>query len=138
MICLHLIQKCIDMKTIFISLINLFLITLSSTCLLANESSSLSIYTFDENSFALEGASILLENNQSKKIDSDMLSNFDLVITLCGDAKDKCPVITSGEHIHWDISDPAKFIGSFEEVRQKYSKVRDIIYNNIQLLKDKL
>ena len=68
MICLHLIQKCIDMKTIFISLINLFLITLSSTCLLANESSSLSIYTFDENSFALEGASILLENNQSKKI----------------------------------------------------------------------
>ena len=68
MICLHLIQKCIDMKTIYISLLNLFLITFSSTCLLANESSSLSIYTFDENSFALEGASILLENNQSKKI----------------------------------------------------------------------
>ena len=68
MICLHLIQKCIDMKTIFISLINLFLITFSSTCLLANESSSLSIYTIDENSFSLEGASILLENNQSKKI----------------------------------------------------------------------
>ena len=68
MICLHLIQKCIDMKTVYISLINLFLITFSSTCLLANESSSLSIYTIDENNFSLEGASILLENNQSKKI----------------------------------------------------------------------
>ena len=87
---------------------------------------------------SMEEIGIDISNNQSKKIDSDMLNNFDLVITLCGDAKDKCPVITSGEHIHWDISDPAKFIGSFEEVRLKYSKVRDIIYNNIQLLKDKL
>ena len=87
---------------------------------------------------SMEEIGIDISNNQSKKIDSDMLNNFDLVITLCGDARDKCPVITSGKHIHWDISDPAKFIGSFEEVRLKYSKVRDIIYNNIQLLKDKL
>ena len=87
---------------------------------------------------SMEEIGIDISNNQSKKIDSDMLNNFDLVITLCGDAKDKCPVITLGEHIHWDISDPAKFIGSFKEVRLKYSKVRDIIYNNIQLLKDKL
>ena len=68
MIYLHLIQKCTDMKTVYVSLLNLFLITFSSTCLLGNESSSLSIYTIDENSFSLEGASILLENNQSKKI----------------------------------------------------------------------
>jgi len=79
-----------------------------------------------------------ISNNKSKKIDSDKLNDFDLVITLCGDAKDKCPIIKSGEHIHWGISDPAKFTGSFEKVRLKYSKVRNIIYNNIKLLKDEL
>ena len=79
-----------------------------------------------------------ISNNKSKKIDSDKLNDFDLVITLCGDAKDKCPIIKSGEHIHWWISDPAKFKGSFEKVRLKYSKVRNVIYNNIKLLKNEL
>ena len=79
-----------------------------------------------------------ISNNKSKKIDLDKLNDFDLVITLCGDAKDKCPVIKLGKHIHWGISDPAKFKGSFKEVRLKYSKVRNIIYNNIKLLKDEI
>tara|TARA_B110000263_G_scaffold169129_1_gene147318 strand:+ start:1787 stop:2203 length:417 start_codon:yes stop_codon:yes gene_type:complete len=79
-----------------------------------------------------------ISNNKSKKIDMDKLNNFDLVITLCGDAKDKCPVINLDKHIHWNISDPAKFKGSFEKVRLKYSEIRNIIYNNIKLLKDKL
>ena len=79
-----------------------------------------------------------ISNNKSKKIDMDKLNNFDLVITLCGDVKDKCPVVNSDKHIHWDITDPAKFKGSFEEVRLKYTEVRNIIYNNIKSLEDKL
>ena len=79
-----------------------------------------------------------ISNNKSKKIDMDKLNNFDLVITLCGDVKDKCSVVNSDKHIHWDITDPAKFKGSFEEVRLKYTEVRNIIYNNIKSLEDKL
>jgi arsenate reductase len=88
--------------------------------------------------YSMKEIEIDISNNQSKKIDSNMLNNFDLVITLCDDARDKCPIIKTGEHIHWGISDPAKFQGSIEEVRLKYSKVRNIIYNNIKLLKDEL
>jgi len=79
-----------------------------------------------------------ISQNKSKKIDVYKLSQFDLIITLCGDAKDKCLWINSNKHIHWDISDPAKFKGSFKEVRLKYAKVRNVIYDNIKLLKDEL
>ena len=66
------------------------------------------------------------------------MNDFDLVITLCGDAKDKCPVINSNKHIHWDIPDPAKFQGSEDQIRIEFSRIRDIIYDYIILLKEQL
>ena len=78
---------------------------------------------------------INISNHASKKINKDQFELFDLVITLCSDAKDKCPVISIGEHIHWDIKDPAKYKGNDEELISKYSEIRDIIINNIKLLK---
>jgi len=87
---------------------------------------------------ALNEIGIDISNNKSKKIDIDKLNDFDLVITLCGDAKDKCPVINSNKHIHWDIPDPAKFQGSEDQIRIEFSRIRDIIYDNIILLKEQL
>ena len=87
---------------------------------------------------ALNEIGIDISNNKSKKIDVDKLNDFDLVITLCGDAKDQCPVISTGKHIHWDIKDPAKYMGNDEELINKYSKIRDIIINKINLLKEKI
>ncbi len=87
---------------------------------------------------ALNEISIDISNNKSKKIDIDKLNDFDLVITLCGDAKDKCPVINSNKHIHWDIPDPAKFQGSEDQIRIEFSRIRDIIYDYIILLKEQL
>ena len=87
---------------------------------------------------ALNEIGIDISNNKSKKIDIDKLNDFDLVITLCGDAKDKCPIINSNKHIHWDIPDPAKFQGSEDQIRIEFSRIRDIIYDYIILLKEKL
>ena len=87
---------------------------------------------------ALNEIGIDISNNKSKKIDIDKLNDFDLVITLCGDAKDKCPVINSNKHIHWDIPDPAKFKGSEDQIRNEFSRIRDIIYDYIILLKEQL
>ena len=87
---------------------------------------------------ALNDIGIDISNNKSKKIDIDKLNDFDLVITLCGDAKDKCPVINSNKHIHWDIPDPAKFKGSEDQIRSEFSRIRDIIYDYIILLKEQL
>ena len=87
---------------------------------------------------ALNKIGIDISNNKSKKIDINKLNDFDLVITLCGDAKDKCPVINSNKHIHWDIPDPAKFQGSEDQIRIEFSRIRDIIYDYIILLKEQL
>ena len=65
-----------------------------------------------------------------------MIYKFDLVITLCGDAKDKCPIINTNKHIHWDISDPANFKGNEIDTKEKYSEVRELILEKIKALKE--
>ena len=76
-----------------------------------------------------------ISNQKSSKINNDDLINIDLVITLCGDAKDKCPILKISKHLHWDISDPAKFKGNKKNTLLEFSKARDIIYDNIILLR---
>lgn len=53
---------------------------------------------------------------------------FDFVITLCGDATEKCPLFIGGvkrQHIGFD--DPPKATGTDEEVMNVYRRVRDEI-----------
>ena len=64
------------------------------------------------------------------------MNNFNLVITLCGDAKDKCPVLNQDvKHIHWDLNDPSKFKGSDLEIVSHFQKTRDLILSKIKELK---
>ena len=87
----------------------------------------------------MEDISIPISHHKSEQINYENLENFDLIITLCGDARDKCPIISpKTKHIHWGVDDPANFKGNQEEVKKKYSIVRDIIFNKIVKLKDKL
>tara|TARA_B100000029_G_C17402927_1_gene897754 strand:+ start:711 stop:1061 length:351 start_codon:yes stop_codon:yes gene_type:complete len=75
-----------------------------------------------------------ISHHQSKKINNAEITKFDLVITLCGDAKDKCPIIDKNKHMHWDIPDPANFKGNNTDTKQKYSEVRDLILKKIKTL----
>ena len=85
---------------------------------------------------AMNDLGIDISNNYSKKIEDEQINQYGIVITLCGDAKDNCPVIDSNvKHIHWGIEDPAKYSGSNDEVLQKFSEIRDIIFEKIKLLK---
>ena len=79
-----------------------------------------------------------ISNHISKKINKDQFESFSLVITLCGDAKDKCPVISKGKHIHWDIKDPAKIIGNDEQISNGFSKIRDEILEKIKSFKESI
>ena len=73
---------------------------------------------------------------KSKTISLDELNRFNLIITLCGDAKDKCPILDEGiKHIHWDLKDPAKFEGTDLEIASYFRNIRDLILNNIKELK---
>ena len=57
-----------------------------------------------------------ISNHISKKINKDQFESFSLVITLCGDARDRCPALLVNErHIHWGLEDPANATGSEKE-----------------------
>ena len=57
-----------------------------------------------------------------------------MVITLCGDAKETCPVVPRARMEHWGLPDPAKHEGSEEEKLEFFRKVRDEIKRRVEEL----
>jgi len=71
-----------------------------------------------------------IANNRSKTMDEFARENFDYVITLCGDANEKCPLFFGGmERIHRGFEDPSRLNGSEEVVLPEFRRVRDEIKN---------
>lgn len=89
---------------------------------------------------AMAEVGIDISNNTSDIIDNTLLQKATLVVTLCGDAADKCPV--TPPHVrreHWGFFDPAKATGSDEEKWQVFQDVRDAIRARIeQFVKEEL
>lgn len=82
---------------------------------------------------AMKEIGIDILNQTSDQIDVNFLQEVDLIITLCGDAKDKCPV--TPPHItrwHWGFEDPAKALGTEEEKWAVFQRVRDEIGERIK------
>ena len=72
----------------------------------------------------------------SKSFSDQDLKTHDIIITLCGDAKDECVYLSvfSKKHIHWNLEDPAKAIGSRDEKLNFLRKIRDQIKDKIKIL----
>ncbi|CAJ1195292.1 Arsenate reductase [Companilactobacillus paralimentarius] len=69
-----------------------------------------------------------LSHNKSKLIDTDFLNDCDLVVTLCGDARDRCPMTPpSVKKLHWPLPDPAQATGTEAEKMVVFRQVRDQI-----------
>lgn len=63
-------------------------------------------------------------NNITEYIDID----FDYVITVCDNAKERCPFFPiNAVKLHYNFPDPAKFLGAEEETEKEFARVRDII-----------
>lgn len=76
-----------------------------------------------------------ISNQSSKLIDPDYLNAADLVITLCGDARDRCPVLFShSRSIHWPLPDPAHAEGTDEQKLAVFRQVRNEIKEHISKL----
>ncbi|MCL6599244.1 MAG: arsenate reductase (thioredoxin) [Alicyclobacillus macrosporangiidus] len=81
----------------------------------------------------MKEAGIDISHHQSKVIHPEILHQADYVITLCGDANDKCPVTPPQvRRLHWGFPDPAKAIGPEAEVMDKFREVRDAIGRRVQ------
>lgn len=69
-----------------------------------------------------------ITGHRSKNMDEFTGQSFDHVITLCGDAHEKCPLFFGGvQRAHIGFPDPAKATGSDEEVLSAFREVRDAI-----------
>lgn len=78
-----------------------------------------------------------IHNQESNIIDHSILNKAQHIITLCGDAAEKCPIVPSQAKVHhWGLPDPAKASGSNEEILIEFAKVRDEIKKRILEFKD--
>ncbi len=54
--------------------------------------------------------------------------DFDFVITVCDNAKERCPYFPSKAlKFHYNFPDPAKAIGTDEEIKNEFTRVREMI-----------
>jgi arsenate reductase len=78
----------------------------------------------------MQEVGIDISQQKSKNISEIPIDKIDLVVTLCGDAAERCPIFPGKVeriHWHWEIENPAKAQGSEEEIAKVFRKVRDII-----------
>ena len=69
-----------------------------------------------------------ISHHTSNNIDEYRHINFDFVITVCDNAKERCPFFpTSAQKFHYNFPDPAKATGTEEEIMEQFRQVRQQI-----------
>ena len=69
-----------------------------------------------------------ISNHTSNNIDEYRNVDFDFVITVCDNAKERCPFFpTKAQKFHYNFPDPAKATGTDEEIAEEFRKVRQQI-----------
>ncbi|MNK18852.1 Protein ArsC [compost metagenome] len=69
-----------------------------------------------------------ISHHTSNHVDEYTEIAFDFVITVCDNAKERCPYFpTQAQKFHHNFPDPAKAVGTSEEVSAEFERVRGMI-----------
>ena len=69
-----------------------------------------------------------ISKHTSNNINEYRNINFDFVITVCDNAKERCPFFpTTAKKFHQNFPDPAKATGTEKEIKEQFGKVRQEI-----------
>lgn len=69
-----------------------------------------------------------ISHHISNNIEEYRKIDFDFVITVCDNAKERCPFFPSNaQKFHYNFPDPAKATGTEEEIMQQFRNVRNMI-----------
>jgi len=69
-----------------------------------------------------------ISNHTSNNVNEYRSIDFDYVITVCDNAKERCPYFPSNaKKFHYNFPDPAKATGTEEEVIRQFRNVRNMI-----------
>ena len=82
------------------------------------------------NPFAIETmkkAGIDISGHRSKTVEEFKGEVFDIVVTVCDNARETCPFFPGKKVIHKSFEDPSRAEGSDEEVLAVFDRVRDEI-----------
>jgi arsenate reductase len=76
----------------------------------------------------LQEDGIDISKHTSNHIDEYRSIDFDFVITVCDNAKERCPFFAAkAKKFHKNFPDPAKATGTEEEIKEQFHKVRQQI-----------
>lgn len=81
-----------------------------------------------------------ISSHTSNNIDEYYDIDFDYVITVCDNAKERCPFFpTKALKFHYNFPDPAKATGTEEEIRKQFGEVRNMIKEySLEFIKNNL
>jgi arsenate reductase len=76
-----------------------------------------------------------LSANYPKQVDVFLEDAFDYVITVCGHAKENCPVFLGEvkQRLHIGFEDPAEAVGTEEEILEVFRTIRDEIQERMYI-----
>ena len=84
---------------------------------------------------AMQELDLDISANTSKSLDRFQHEAFDLVVTVCDNARESCPVFSGAQaRVHWPFDDPAVVTGTEEERMIEFRRVRDAIKDRIATL----
>lgn len=81
-----------------------------------------------------------LSDHFPQKVDEYLSDPFDYVITVCGHAKDNCPVFQGDvkQQLHIGFDDPAEATGTEKEIIEEFRRIRDEIQSRMKTFLDSL
>ena len=82
---------------------------------------------------AMQEKGIDISHQQSKPFDEDLARRMDVVVTVCGNADKRCPILPPEvRRLHWPLEDPAAAMGSQAEILDTFRQIRDQIEARVQ------
>lgn len=83
---------------------------------------------------AMKARGIDISAGRSKSVDEFSGQEFDIVVTVCNNARESCPVFPGAKQtLHWPFDDPAEASGTDAEKMSVFVRVRDEIEGRIKL-----
>ena len=82
---------------------------------------------------AMRERGVDISHHRSKSVDEFIDQEFDYVITVCDNARERCPAFPGKtERLHWSFDDPAMATGDAESVMAIFRRVRDEIESRLR------
>jgi arsenate reductase len=84
---------------------------------------------------AMAEVGIDISQQESIRVNGEMLEWTDLLVTLCDNAEEQCPVISPHTiKLHLPLADPAKIRGSEEEILAEFREARDKVKQRVEFV----